>query len=149
MSKKILLPIDFENSSQHIIDEAVKFAKILNAKIVLLHIASLEIGFVIADLGFQYLPELENTELEREANELTIYKNEISSHNIECESFMLQGIPSDTIIEKSKEFGVDYIVMGTHARGAFFEAILGSVTKDVLKKSKIPVLLVPSIKKKV
>ena len=45
--KTIVLPIDFSERSEYLIDEAVKFAKEVNAKISLIHVAPLDIGFAI------------------------------------------------------------------------------------------------------
>lgn len=48
---------------------------------------------------------------------------------------------ADKIIETSKERNTDLIVMGTHGRRGLF-GDLGSTTRAVLRKSKIPVLAV-------
>jgi nucleotide-binding universal stress UspA family protein len=48
----------------------------------------------------------------------------------------------DEIIHDSEEKNCDLIVMGYHARGALEQAFLGSTTRRVLRRSKIPVLLV-------
>lgn len=48
----------------------------------------------------------------------------------------------DEILSESQSRACDLIVMGHHIRGKFEEAILGSVTRRVLRKSKVPVLLV-------
>ena len=41
------------------------------------------------------------------------------------------------------KLSVDAIVMGTRARGALHDLIVGSVSKAVLQRSTRPVLLVP------
>jgi len=45
------------------------------------------------------------------------------------------------IVELAGELGCDMIVMVTHGRGAFGELLFGSHTKNVLSKSKIPLLV--------
>jgi len=45
------------------------------------------------------------------------------------------------IVELASELECDMIVMVTHGRGAFAELLLGSHTKNVLAKSKIPLLV--------
>lgn len=48
------------------------------------------------------------------------------------------------ILEVVRVCKADLIVMGTHGRGAFLAAILGSVAARVLATAAVPVLLVAS-----
>lgn len=50
--------------------------------------------------------------------------------------------PADEIVRQSKSLGADVIVIGAHDQSSIFEALLGSTTKRVIKKSSIPVLVV-------
>ena len=68
-------------------------------------------------------------------------REQIKSINI-VESF-----PMETILKISREREVDLIVMGTHEKG-IVETFLGSVARNVLARSRIPVLVVPLKKKK-
>lgn len=63
-----------------------------------------------------------------------------------------QGVPFDgrfqrsdsvdeAIAKAAEEFGCDLIVMVTHGRGAFGELLFGSHTKNVLSRSKMPMLV--------
>lgn len=45
------------------------------------------------------------------------------------------------IIEQAESSGCDMIVMVTHGRGSFGELLFGSHTKNVLAKSKLPLLV--------
>ncbi|MDP1900993.1 MAG: universal stress protein [Rubrivivax sp.] len=63
-----------------------------------------------------------------------------------------QGVPFDgqfkctdavdkAIVEAAAEFGCDLVVMVTHGRGAFSELFFGSHTKNVISRSKLPLLV--------
>ena len=65
-----------------------------------------------------------------------VIRKQIKSINI-VESF-----PMEAILKISREREVDLIVMGTHEKG-FVETFLGSVARNVLARSRIPVLVVP------
>ncbi len=54
-----------------------------------------------------------------------------------------EGMVSEVVIEQSKALDCDLIVMGHYVRGRLSEAITGSVAKGVLRKSMVPVLMVP------
>jgi len=47
------------------------------------------------------------------------------------------------IIEESKKLNIDLIIAGHHEHGFFYNAFVGSVSAQIIKKSKIPVLIVP------
>jgi len=52
------------------------------------------------------------------------------------------GDPAEAILEAALTFNIDLIVMSTHARTALGEWLFGSVSRTVLLRSKLPVLLV-------
>ena len=47
----------------------------------------------------------------------------------------------DAIVNTAVDAGCDLIVMVTHGRGAFGELLFGSHTKNVLSRSKLPLLV--------
>lgn len=53
-----------------------------------------------------------------------------------------QGDVADCILQEAQANEVDMIVMGYHARGRLEEAVSGSVSRSVLRKVNVPVLLV-------
>lgn len=141
--KKIVLPVDFSDSTSILLDHAADFAKTINAEITLIHIASADIGFVIGDMGFQYFPEVEENEIKYELKELKRLEDEVSSKGIICHHILKQGVPGDTILEYANEIHADYIVLGSHGRSGMYDVFIGSLTKEITKKSTIPVLVVP------
>ncbi|MBO9448542.1 universal stress protein [Ruegeria sp. R14_0] len=53
------------------------------------------------------------------------------------------GHPAEVILRRSIEMGCDLIVLGAHDHG-FSHTFLGTVAKRVLRRSKIPTLIVPN-----
>ncbi|RRQ45393.1 universal stress protein [Chryseobacterium sp. SC28] len=141
--KKIILPVDFSDSSNQLVDYAIGFAKEINAEILLIHVAAADIGFVIGDMGFQYFPEVEENEMKYELKELHKLQEKVLANGVQCSHILKQGIPGDTILEYAAENSADYIVIGSHGRSGFYDVFIGSLTKEITKKSKIPVLVVP------
>lgn len=141
--KKIVLPVDFSESTTTLLDHAVDFAKTVNAEIALIHIAASDIGFVIGDMGFQYFPEVEENEIKYELKELKRLEDEVKSKGVACTHILKQGVPGDTILEYANEINADYIVLGSHGRSGMYDVFIGSLTKELTKKSTIPVLVIP------
>ncbi len=53
------------------------------------------------------------------------------------------GDPADAIVASSTSLNVDLVVVGTRSLGPVAGAIEGSVSHDLIKKSRIPVTVVP------
>jgi nucleotide-binding universal stress UspA family protein len=50
----------------------------------------------------------------------------------------------DTLLQKSKDLRAELIVLGSHGRSAVYDLLVGSVAEGVVRRSGIPVLLVPA-----
>lgn len=66
----------------------------------------------------------------------------LADANVPVEKHALSGFPPDRIVSLAKSVGADAIVIGTHGRGSFFDAVLGSVAGRVVAHASCPVLLV-------
>ncbi|WP_018675824.1 universal stress protein [Riemerella columbina] len=139
----IILPIDFGESTDHLVDASVKFAKETNGKICLIHVAPSDLGFAIGDMGFQYFPEIEKNEIKQELLQLNELEQRIIAQGVDCEHLLKQGVAKDIILSHAEEKNADYIVMGSHGRSGIYDVFVGSLTKDLTKSSPIPVLVIP------
>ncbi|KFE99580.1 universal stress protein UspA [Chryseobacterium formosense] len=139
----IILPVDFGEKTDQLIDGAVKFAKEVNGKICLIHVAPTDIGFAIGDMGYQYFPEVEENEIREELVLLNKINQRVLAQDVECEHILKQGIAKDIILEYADLKNASYIVMGSHGRSGIYDVFVGSLTKGLTKSSKIPVLVLP------
>ena len=53
-----------------------------------------------------------------------------------------EGRPSQVIIDRATQLGIDLIAMTSHGRGGLGRAVFGSVADEVLRQAPCPVLLV-------
>lgn len=139
----IVLPVDFGDKTEVLVDAALKFAKDLNGRICLIHVAPADIGFAIGDMGFQYFPEVEQSEIKEELLRLNTIEQRIIAQGVECEHLLRQGVAKEIIMEYAKDKNASYIVMGSHGRSNMYDVFVGSLTKELTRDSKIPVLVIP------
>lgn len=139
----IILPVDFGDSTDKLLEGAVKFAKEVKGKLCIIHVAPSDIGFAIGDMGFQYFPEVEQNEIKEELLQLNNVQQRIVSQGIDCEHLLKQGIAGDVILEYAKEKNASYLVMGSHGRSGIYDVFVGSLTKEITRRSTIPVLVIP------
>lgn len=65
---------------------------------------------------------------------------------VPIERHALHGFPPEKIIGYARSIGAQAIVMGTHGRGTFFDAVIGSVAGRVLAQAHCPVVMVKAEK---
>jgi nucleotide-binding universal stress UspA family protein len=162
--KCILVPIDFSDITQPVIDLARELAKPFNAEIHLVHVKELAVaatqgtlGYGLAGMpelapmagvpvpGFEPMPET-ILEDEGQTSKLAKWKEEIAQDGIKVSLHEPTGTVAEEILNQADQLNADLIVMGTHGHGAMYNLLVGSATKGVLKRSTRPVLLVPGSK---
>lgn len=141
--KNILVAIDFSKSEQLVIDKAFQFAKQFDSKLWLVHIAAPDPDFVGYDVGPQYIRDSRAAVLRKEHKHLEALTNTLNEKGIQAEGLLLQGATIQMIMAKVKKLNVDLIIAGHHDHDFLYRAFFGSVSGAIVKKSKIPVLLVP------
>lgn len=142
--KKILCPTDFSDTSKKALEYAIKFAKVFNAELEVLHV-QLDEAQVVAF----YLPEATLKNVEKELAESTKQQLEDFCNNfrhdlekINYNKKIIKGVPHIEIIEEAKAINADMIVIGTHGRSGFEHVLFGSTTEKVIRKAPCPVLTV-------
>ena len=141
--KKILAAIDFSPLSDGIINQAATLAKALSAHVVLVHVAAPDPDFVGYEVGPQYIRDARADVLREEHRDLQTLADSLRGQGVEAEAIFAQGPTVETLLEASDRFGVELVIMGSHGRGAALRALLGSVSTEVIRRSSVPVLVMP------
>lgn len=142
--KNFLVPIDLSAVTPTILEKAAELAAPVGAKIWLLHVAAPDPDFVGFKVGPSYIREHRADILRQEHKDLQAIAQQMDEKGITVEALMVQGPTTGTIMEMADKLDADLILMGSHGKGALFRAFVGSVSEQVLRESKIPVLIVPS-----
>jgi nucleotide-binding universal stress UspA family protein len=61
---------------------------------------------------------------------------------------VLQGDPSQVILDQAQKLSVDLLIVGSHSHGAGAETPLGLTAARVLQLSRVPVYLVPLVERR-
>ena len=144
MYSKILVPIDGSETSAAGLNEAIKLAKIHGSRLCLMHIVNefiLDYTYTPAQYSQDLVESLRKAGQEiLDAAETTVQRQGIKPHCVLVES--IGGVAADFILEQSKEWRAELIVMGTHGRRGIFRLAMGSDAEQVVRASVVPVLLV-------
>ena len=143
--KNILIPIDFNTNGQNLIDKGFQLAEKFNSKIWLIHIASPNPDFVpyIGGKAPNNERDRRALELKKEHKLVQEYSNALNKKGVNATSLFVQGPTIETIMLEVKKLNIDLIIIGNNKHSLIYKVFVGSVSNGVVKKSKIPVLLVP------
>jgi len=137
--KRILVATNFDGPSRHALDSALSMAERLGATITLLHVLDLPLYAYYAEkLPSDFAECLENAALAHLADLLARVRERIPSAN----GLLCHGVPWSQIVERAESMACDMVVLGTHARSSRGDDLLGSVARDVSRRSRVPVLTV-------
>ena len=156
MFHRILVAIDKSNFSKCAFERAVSLAKGLDAKLMLLHVLSIDeegspqINTLYGDGYYSKINEILREQYEKEWTEFTQdylkllqeWTDEAKIAGVDAECTQPSGNPSRTICNLAKTWQADLIVMGSHGRKGMRELFLGSVSNYVMHHAPCSVLIV-------
>ena len=79
---------------------------------------------------------------EEPLKEMNIVKSELEKIGLEVKIRLEKGNPFKEILKVEDEENVSAIVIGSHGKSNIKEMLIGSVSENVVRKSKTPVLVV-------
>jgi nucleotide-binding universal stress UspA family protein len=142
--ERILVCIDFSGVTERVVGYARTVSALAGAEVRLLHVGAPNPDFV----GFEAGPDVVRNQvantLRDEHRKLELFAEVFTDANVHATPLMVQGPTADTILEQARRFSADLVVLGSHGHGALYDLIAGSVARDVLEKSSVPVLVVPA-----
>ena len=141
--KNILLAIDLNGSEKLLLERAYEWAKAFEANIWMLHVVAPEPEFVGFGVGPQYIRDTRAEELRKEHRMLDEYAKVFSEKGIEAEGLLIRGATTEMIIKEAKKLNIDLIITGHHDHGIFYKMFFGSVATSLVRKAKVPLLLIP------
>jgi nucleotide-binding universal stress UspA family protein len=139
IAQHILVPMDFSTPSDQAFNYALELAGRLQARITLVHVIQLPaLGAPVAgSLPVSYLHDLEV----KTAELMESYAQRVREAGLECDTAIVQGVPSQQITDLAHTSGVDLIVMGTHGRTGLQHLLMGSVAEKVVRMAPCSVLV--------
>ncbi len=113
-------------------------------EIFLLHVAEPDPSFIGYEAGPEEVRNQVAKEFHLEHQQLQASADRLRQAGHQVNALLVQGPTVQTILEQAEYLGAEVIVVGSHGRGKLFDLVVGSVSAGVIRKSKVPVLVVPS-----
>jgi nucleotide-binding universal stress UspA family protein len=140
---KLLAAVDLSRASGYVIEAVHRVALATNAEVYVLHTIIPLPGIA----GPEFNPVTEHQEMSRrylaEQDQLNELVTQLVEADVNATALMAQGDPAKTVLKEAERLDAELIVVGSHGHGMMFDALMGSVSAGILRKSAIPVLVVP------
>lgn len=148
--KKVLIAIDYHPVSEKVAEAGYQLAQRMGAEVCLIHVLA-EVGYY----GMQYPPFLGYSGYDEMAVDINVAEemrsiardflqkaaDHLNDHKVTIH--MAEGDTAKAILQYTKQWQADLIVMGTHSHSFVEKLLMGTVASEVMEKTTIPVLMVP------
>lgn len=140
----ILVAVDLSPASEKVVDAAGRVAKLTGAKVYILHTAEPEPDFVGYDAGPEVVRTQVANEYRREHREVQALAERLRNDGLDVTALLIQGPTVVTTLKEADNLDAELIVVGSHGHGAVYDVLVGSYSAGIIRKSKLPVLVVPT-----
>ena len=141
---KIIVPVDFSVPSFHALKEAIAIAGRTAAKIIVLHVVELDLGFPPARFGVVGRTEIVGAWTNVAALEMSSFVRETKFGNVKFDTRIEVGTPVVRLCHLAEEEKADLIVTATHGRTGLKHMLMGSVAEKIVRHAPCSVLVVPT-----
>jgi len=146
----VIAAVDFSDHGERIVREALLLARAAGSSLHLVHVAAGEpvlAGYDKEDISSftRSARAGELTDEHRKVRELA--ETLTDTTGVEVHPLVIMGPASETLLTAIDELNASHIVLGTHGHGGMHHLMFGSVAQELVRRSNVPVLLVPVIKR--
>jgi len=153
MFERIIAPLDGSRLSSHALPYATAIARKFGGEVILVRVVMQPaLGYVPQPAGMlnpvavnMLAGQAEQREVHSVAHAKRYLANQVKRLNgqgVNVSAHVLEGEAGPVIIDLAQKTSASMIVMMSHGRGWFKRAIMGSVTDEVIRHSRVPVLVI-------
>jgi nucleotide-binding universal stress UspA family protein len=142
--RSILVPVDFSDCSLAGLTYAVRFAKEIGARIIVLHVADLGPVMMTTGCGDYDSPTYIEAARRRCGDQMQAFLKRVDFDGVPVDTSAVAGFCPAAIYQAAAKKRTDLIIISTHGRTGLRHAFIGSVAEGTVRNAACPVLVVPS-----
>jgi len=144
--KKVLIALDYDPTAKKVAEVGFAMAKAMGAEITLIHVIVDLVTYSLTYLNMGPL-QLDSVDELKQASQNFLDKVKRHLGDDTILTVIKEGEFADIILKTAKELDADCIVMGSHSQKWLENILIGSVTEEVLRKTTIPMFIIPTKKR--
>lgn len=141
MFKRILVPLDGSPLSEAILPQVAELTHALGAEVTLLRVG---LAHAFPGVDPKSLVDEEVRVMQEAEAYLATVAQRFGQEGMTIRTVVRYGQPAAEIIDHVAFEGVDLVAMSTHGRSGLTRLVMGSVAEEVVRKVRVPVLLLRS-----
>jgi len=146
MYKKMLVPLDTSGFAECVLEHVKEISTTREIpEVVLLSAIEPVTSQTMAYMGPQRVKESEERAVAGALQYLEKVKTSLALQKSKVSTVAMVGPAADVILDYVAANGVDVIVLSSHGRSGVSRVLLGSTADKVLRRSRVPVFLVPAL----
>lgn len=138
---RYLVATDSSKKSTDAVTYAAEHAAALDADLEIVHVVVPETELLGDELVLQG-HKAAAEEGERILDHAAKRAQEVAESDLDVETLLLTGQPTDAVVERANDSGADAIFVGHRGLSSEHEAVVGSVAKGIISKADVPVTVV-------
>lgn len=137
--QRILVPVDFSDSSARALQHAAKLAAESGGTLVIVHVVPADYGWL--GVGRDESRDLDRSLQRQAAGRLRAFADEHVGHNMAADLEVRIGQPAEEIVAAARESKCNSIVLSTRGLSGLDRYLIGSVADRVARLAPCPVIL--------
>ncbi len=128
---KVVFPTDFSDVSERALETIKSLSCDQIGEIVVTHVIESK----------ELKPETKDSQIRSTKRILAAIKDELEACGLEAKAQLIVGTAIAELLQMGEEMGATLYVMGSHGKGIREEFLIGSVSQNIIRLSKRPVLI--------
>ena len=146
MYKKMLVPLDASGFAECVLEHVKEISTTREIpEVVLLSAIEPVTSQTMAYMGSQRVKESDERAVAGALQYLETVKTSLALEQSKVSTVAISGPAADVILDYVANNGVDVVVLSSHGRSGVSRVLLGSTADKILRRSLVPVFLVPAL----
>jgi nucleotide-binding universal stress UspA family protein len=140
----ILVAVDLSEASDRVVESGRRMAVRTGAKLYILHVAEPEPDFVGYNAGPSVVRDQMAEQFHGEHQAVQAFSESLRQGGVDATGLLIQGPTVEVTLKEADSLNAELIIVGSHGHSAIYDVLIGSYSSGILRKAKVPVLVVPT-----
>ena len=139
----IIVAVDLSPASAKVIEAAHGVAELTGVSVYVLHVIESEPDYAPLAASPAAQRDKVAADFPLENGALQALADKLQDDGLDATALLLRGPAVETTLREAERLDAGLIVVGTHGHNPVYDVLIGSYSAAIIRKSKLPVLVVP------